>query len=111
MVNTVEFDTELGARFVRYAHMVARRGYVHNTLGNMVMRKPHPDFEHGVAYTKHAEISLEEMTVDNIAEHLAAIKGSTISYRSQDEIDLMHRFAEQVIYPDRPEAVMAPGGS
>ena len=66
MVNTVEFDTELGARFVRYAHMVARRGYVHNTLGNMVMRKPHPDFEHGVAYTKHAEISLEEMTVDNI---------------------------------------------
>ncbi len=25
------FDTELGARFVRYAHMVARRGYVHQS--------------------------------------------------------------------------------
>ena len=54
MVNWVEFDRELGATFVRYAHMVARRGYVHNTLGNMAVRKPHPDFEHGVAYTKHA---------------------------------------------------------
>ncbi len=238
MGNRVEFDGETGATFVRYAHMVARRGYVHNTLGNMVIRKPHPDFEHGVAYTKHAEISLEEMTADNIvitdiptsrllhgeavtsvghnlnreilrlrpdihavihvhhdetiaffgsgafeevrilsldmpfihgkppyyvaadidvetdvgpvgdfiadtncvvlighgvttlgrtiseayhrltsfaaevrrniiAEHLAAIKGSSPGYRSQDEIDLMHRFAERIIYPDRAEAVMA----
>ncbi len=238
MDNRVEFDGETGATFVRYAHMVARRGYVHNTLGNMVIRKPHPDFEHGVAYTKHAEISLEEMTADNIvitdiptsrllhgeavtsvghnlnreilrlrpdihavihvhhdetiaffgsgafeevrilsldmpfihgkppyyvaadidvetdvgpvgdfiadtncvvllghgvttlgrtiseayhrltsfaaevrrniiAEHLAAIKGSSPGYRSQDEIDLMHRFAERIIYPDRAEAVMA----
>lgn len=54
MGNRVEFDGETGATFVRYAHMVARRGYVHNTLGNMVIRKPHPDFEHGVAYTEHA---------------------------------------------------------
>jgi ribulose-5-phosphate 4-epimerase/fuculose-1-phosphate aldolase len=27
---------------------------------------PHPGFEHGVAYTKHAEVSLEEMTLDNV---------------------------------------------
>ena len=66
MTNRVVFDTELGVNFIRYAHMVARRGYVHNTLGNMVVRKPHPDFEHGVAYTKHAEISLEEMSLENI---------------------------------------------
>ena len=66
MNNRVEFDAEIGATFIRYAHMVARRGYVHNTLGNMVIRKPHPEFEHGVAYTKHAEISLEEMGPENI---------------------------------------------
>ena len=42
-----------------------------------------------------------------IAEHLAAIKGSRVAYRSQEEIDLMHRFAERIIYPDRAEAVMA----
>jgi ribulose-5-phosphate 4-epimerase/fuculose-1-phosphate aldolase len=27
---------------------------------------PHPDFPHGVAYTKHAEVSLEEMAVENV---------------------------------------------
>jgi ribulose-5-phosphate 4-epimerase/fuculose-1-phosphate aldolase len=27
---------------------------------------PHPDFEHGVLYTKHAEVSLEEMTLENV---------------------------------------------
>ena len=52
--------------FLRYARMLAARGYVHNTLGNIVMRVPHPDHPHGVAYTKHAELSLEEMGAENI---------------------------------------------
>jgi L-fuculose-phosphate aldolase len=30
------------------------------------MRVPHPDHPHGVAYTKHAELSLEEMGAENI---------------------------------------------
>jgi L-fuculose-phosphate aldolase len=30
------------------------------------MRVPHPDRPHGVAYTKHAELSLEEMAAENI---------------------------------------------
>ena len=42
-----------------------------------------------------------------IAEQLAAIKGSRIRFRGQDEIDHMYRFAEKVIYPDRAEDVMA----
>src|SRR5262249_52402854 len=52
--------------FIKYARLVAGRGYIHNTLGNMVMRAPHPDLPHGLAYTKHAEISLEEMELENI---------------------------------------------
>ena len=32
----------------------------------MVMRAAHPDYPHGVAYTKHAELSLEEMELENI---------------------------------------------
>jgi ribulose-5-phosphate 4-epimerase/fuculose-1-phosphate aldolase len=52
--------------FLRYARRLAARGYVHNTLGNIVMRVPHPDHPHGVAYTKHAELSLEEMGAENI---------------------------------------------
>src|SRR5690349_15496635 len=59
-------DPNIVSTFLRYARLLAARGYVHNTLGNIVMRAPHPDHPHGVAYTKHAEHSLEEMEADNI---------------------------------------------
>src|SRR3954469_11644502 len=59
-------DPAVVETFLRYARLLAARGYVHNTLGNIVLRVPHPDFPHGIAYTKHAELSLEEMTADNI---------------------------------------------
>jgi ribulose-5-phosphate 4-epimerase/fuculose-1-phosphate aldolase len=52
--------------FLLYARRLAARGYVHNTLGNIVVRVAHPDYPHGVAYTKHAELSLEEMEAGNI---------------------------------------------
>ena len=66
MPTPIAFDPALGRTFVRYAQLVARRGYIHNTLGNIVLRSPHPDHPHGLAYTKHAEISLEEMDESNI---------------------------------------------
>lgn len=59
-------DSAVVQTFLRYARLLAARGYVHNTLGNIVMRVPHPDYAHGVAYTKHAELSLEEMGPENI---------------------------------------------
>jgi ribulose-5-phosphate 4-epimerase/fuculose-1-phosphate aldolase len=59
-------DPAVVETFLRYARRLAARGYVHNTLGNIVMRVPHPDHPHGVAYTKHAELSLEEMGAENI---------------------------------------------
>ncbi|MDP6706212.1 MAG: class II aldolase/adducin family protein [Alphaproteobacteria bacterium] len=64
--NQVPFDPAVGELFLRYARLVAGRGYIHNTLGNMAIRVRAPGFEHGVAYTKHAEVSLEEMSLDNI---------------------------------------------
>ena len=66
MASEVPFDHEVGELFLRYARMLAARGYVHNTLGNMAIRVRQPDFGHGVAYTKHAEVSLEEMGIDNV---------------------------------------------
>jgi ribulose-5-phosphate 4-epimerase/fuculose-1-phosphate aldolase len=52
--------------FLKYARLLAARGYVHNTLGNIVIRVAHAGFPHGLAYTKHAEVSLEEMEAGNI---------------------------------------------
>src|SRR3954466_13795001 len=66
MPTPIAFDAEIGRQFVKYARLVSRRGYVHNTLGNIVIRAAHPDYPHGLAYTKHAEISPEEMEASNI---------------------------------------------
>ena len=62
----MELDPSIARMFIKYARLVSGRGYVHNTLGNIVIRVPHPDYPHGVAYTKHAELSLEEMDAENI---------------------------------------------
>jgi len=66
MDTTVSLDPAVGNRLLTYARMVVARGHIHNTLGNLAIRVPHPDFEHGVVYTKHAGVSLEEMTADNV---------------------------------------------
>jgi len=66
MPTPIAFDAAIGRDFIKYARLVAGRGYIHNTLGNIVMRAAHPDFAHGLGYTKHAEISLEEMDESNI---------------------------------------------
>ncbi len=62
----IAFDERVANELLRYARMVVARGYIHNSLGNIAVRVPHPGFPHGVAYTKHAEVSLEEMTIDNV---------------------------------------------
>src|SRR5688572_16636847 len=62
----MDFDPHVGDIFLTYARMLVSRGYVHNTLGNMAIRRPHPGYEHGVVYTKHSGVSLEEATADNI---------------------------------------------
>src|SRR4029079_15366932 len=66
MPTPVTFDLAIGRTLLKYARLRAARGYVHNTLGNIVIRAPHPDYPHGIAYTKHAELSLEEMELENI---------------------------------------------
>lgn len=66
MATPVTFDPAIGRQLLKYARLLAARGYVHNTLGNIVIRAPHPDYPQGLAYTKHAELSLEEMELDNI---------------------------------------------
>jgi ribulose-5-phosphate 4-epimerase/fuculose-1-phosphate aldolase len=65
-MTSVAFDPAIGELVLRYARMIVARGYVHNSLGNLAIRVPHPAFEHGVVYTKHAEVSLEEMTLEHV---------------------------------------------
>ena len=36
------FDEAVANELLRYARMVVARGYVHNSLGNIAVRVPHP---------------------------------------------------------------------
>src|SRR2546428_14137221 len=60
------FDPGVAEQILTYARLLTARGYVHNQLGNVAIRVPHPEHEHGVVYTKHAAGSLEEATADNV---------------------------------------------
>ena len=62
----VGLDRTVADTYVRYAHMLARRGYVQSTLGGMVIRAPHPAYADGIAYAKPAGVSLEEMSADDL---------------------------------------------
>src|SRR5256885_13432421 len=62
----LRFDPGVAEQILTYARLLTARGYVHNQLGNVAIRVPHPEHEHGVIYTKHAGVSLEEATADNI---------------------------------------------
>ncbi len=62
----VAFDRKVGEQYVRYAHMLAARGYVQSSVGNMVIRAPHPAYPDGVCYVKPNGVSLEEMTIDDL---------------------------------------------
>src|SRR3954464_9988670 len=87
-------DPALVETFLRYARLVAQRGYVHNTLGNIVIRAPHPDYAHGVAYTKHAEISLEEMAADNIV--ITDIPTSRVLY-GEKTTSIGHNLSREIL--------------
>ena len=62
----VKFDRKIAETYVRYAHMLAARGYVQSTLGGIVIRVAHPSYADGLAYAKPAGVSLEEMSADDI---------------------------------------------
>ncbi|MBC8241420.1 MAG: class II aldolase/adducin family protein, partial [Alphaproteobacteria bacterium] len=62
----VEFQRDIAERLIKYGRLVVARGYIHNSLGNIAIRVPHPAFPHGVAYAKHAGVSLEEMELEHV---------------------------------------------
>jgi ribulose-5-phosphate 4-epimerase/fuculose-1-phosphate aldolase len=61
-----KFQKAIGEQILRYGKFVVDRGYIHNSLGNIAIRVPCDGHPHGVAYTKHSGVSLEEMTIENV---------------------------------------------
>ena len=44
----VAFDRKVGEQYVKYGHMLAGRGFIQSSLGNMAIRAPHPKYPDGV---------------------------------------------------------------
>jgi len=63
---SLRIEASVVEEILTFARRLAARGYVHNQLGNIAVRVPHPDYAHGVIYTKHAGVSLEDATADNL---------------------------------------------
>ena len=108
----VRFDEQTGNLLLKYARMVVARGYIHNSLGNIAIRMPHPGFEHGVAYAKHAEISLEEMTLDNVVitdiptgELLHGTVPTSVGHQLNREIFRLRRDVNAVIHVHHDETI------
>jgi ribulose-5-phosphate 4-epimerase/fuculose-1-phosphate aldolase len=63
---SLRVDPGVAEQLLTYARRLTARGYVQNQLGNIAVRVAHPDYEHGVIYTKHSGVSLEDATAENI---------------------------------------------
>ena len=83
------------AKFIDGTNCLALIGHGVTTLGRSVSE----------AYHRLTSFTSEVRRII-IAEQLAAIKGTAVAYRPQEEVERMYRLAEQVIYPDRAEGVM-----
>jgi ribulose-5-phosphate 4-epimerase/fuculose-1-phosphate aldolase len=62
----VTFDGKTVKDYITYAHRLAARGLVNASVGGMVIRVPHPDYEDGVLYAKPQGMSLEEVEPEDL---------------------------------------------
>ena len=90
---TVKLDRKIADEYLRYARMLAARGYVASSTGNLVMRVPHPKYPDGLCYVKCMGVSLEEMSLDDLiitdvpeGRILHGDRGTTVGHQMNREI-------------------------
>jgi ribulose-5-phosphate 4-epimerase/fuculose-1-phosphate aldolase len=108
----VAFDREVAATYVRYAGMLNQRGYVQSSLGNMVIRVPHPKYPDGLCYVKPQGLSLEEAGIDDLVvtdiPHGAIVHGSratTVGHQMNREILRLRPDVNCVIHLHHDETI------
>ena len=111
------FDGAVGAVFLTYAARLVARGYVHNSLGNLAIRVPHRDYEHGIVYTKHAGVSLEEATLEHLvitdvptSRLLHGTRPTSVGHQLNREILRLRPDVNAVIHVHHDESIAFFGG-
>jgi ribulose-5-phosphate 4-epimerase/fuculose-1-phosphate aldolase len=114
----VRFDPATSKNYVTYAHRLAARGLVNSSVGGMVMRVPHPDYEQGICYAKPQGVSLEEVEVEDLVitdipfgRLLAGERATTVGHQMNREILRLRPDVNAVIHLHHDEmiAFMAAG--
>ncbi len=109
---SVAFDPKIGEQYLRYARMLAARGLVYSSTGNLVMRVPHPGYAEGVCYVKCQGISLEEMSMDDLiitdvpyGRILFGDRATTVGHQMNREILRLRPDVNAVIHLHHDETI------
>jgi ribulose-5-phosphate 4-epimerase/fuculose-1-phosphate aldolase len=108
----VAFDRKIAEQYLRYARMLAARGYVASSTGNLVMRVPHPKYPQGICYVKCMGVSLEEMSLDDLVITdvpggciLYGDRGTTVGHQMNREILRLRPDINAVIHLHHDETI------
>lgn len=108
----VSFDPKVSRDYVKYAHWLAARGLVNSSVGGMVIRVPHPDYEQGVCYAKPQGISLEEVEASDLVitdipygRILAGERATTVGHQMNREILRLRPDVNCVIHLHHDETI------
>ncbi|MFN0301978.1 MAG: class II aldolase/adducin family protein [Burkholderiales bacterium] len=109
---SVPFDRTVADQYLRYARMLAARGLVYSSTGNLVMRVPHPRYPEGVCYVKCMGVSLEEMSIDDLiitdipfGRILYGDRATTVGHQMNREILRLRPDVNAVIHLHHDETI------
>lgn len=108
----VSFDPKVSGDYVKYAHRLAARGLVNSSVGGMVIRVPHEDYEQGICYAKPQGVSLEEVEIEDLVitdipygRILAGERATTVGHQMNREILRLRPDVNCVIHLHHDETI------
>ena len=109
---SVQFDRTVADQYLRYARMLAARGLVYSSTGNLVMRASHARYPDGVCYVKCMGVSLEEMSIDDLiitdipyGRILYGDRATTVGHQMNREILRLRPDVNAVIHLHHDETI------
>jgi ribulose-5-phosphate 4-epimerase/fuculose-1-phosphate aldolase len=109
---SVRLDPKVAKQYLRYAKMLAARGLVYSSTGNLVLRVPHPGYPEGVCYAKCMGVSLEEMELSDLlitdvptGRILHGDKATTVGHQMNREILRLRPDVNAVIHLHHDETI------
>jgi ribulose-5-phosphate 4-epimerase/fuculose-1-phosphate aldolase len=108
----VTLDPKIAEQYLRYARMLAARGLVYSSTGNLVMRMPHAKYPQGVCYVKCMGVSLEEMSIEDLVitdvptgRILYGDRATTVGHQMNREILRLRQDVNAVIHLHHDETI------